>query len=117
MKVLLYLENSSSLSVSGIGRALKHQEEALKENGIDISAVHNDCGLMIFDLDGQDVHSGGSGCGCSASVVCSYILNRLKTKELNRVLFVATGALLSPTSMLQGESIPAIAHGVLLSSD
>ena len=93
------------------------KELLLKENGIDISAVHNDCGLMIFDLDGQDVHSGGSGCGCSASVVCSYILNRLKTKELNRVLFVATGALLSPTSMLQGESIPAIAHGVLLSSD
>lgn len=93
------------------------KELLLKENGIDISSVHNDCGLMIFDLEKQDVHSGGSGCGCSAAVLCSYILNRLKTKELNRVLFVATGALLSPTSVLQGESIPSVAHGVLLSSD
>ena len=88
-----------------------------KENAIDISAVHNDCGLMIFDLKKQDMHSGGSGCGCSASVVCSHIINRLRTHELNKVLFVATGALLSPTSTLQGESIPAVAHGVLLTSD
>lgn len=88
-----------------------------KEYGMDISAVHGDCGLMIFDLEKQDVHSGGSGCGCSAAVVCSYILNRLKRKELNRVLFVGTGALLSPTSMLQGESVPGIAHAVLLTSD
>lgn len=88
-----------------------------KEYGMDISAVHGDCGLMIFDLEKQDVHSGGSGCGCSAAVVCSYILNQLKRKELNRVLFVGTGALLSPTSMLQGESVPGIAHAVLLTSD
>lgn len=83
----------------------------------DISNVHKDCGLMIFDTKKQDVHCGGSGCGCSATVLCSYIINRLKAKELNRVLFVATGALLSPTSMLQGESIPGIAHGVLLTSE
>ena len=88
-----------------------------KENNIDISGVHRDCGLMIFDLKAQDVHAGGSGCGCSASVVCSHILNKLKIHELGRVLFVATGALLSPTSSLQGESIPGIAHGVLLTSD
>ncbi len=88
-----------------------------KEYDIDISAVHGDCGLMIFDLEKQDVHSGGSGCGCSAAVVCSYILNRLKRKVLNRVLFVGTGALLSPTSTLQGESVPGIAHAVLLTSD
>ncbi len=93
------------------------KELMLSEYNTDVSGVHNDCGLMIFDSEKQDVHSGGSGCGCSASVVCSYILNRLKTKELNRVLFVATGALLSPTSSLQGESIPGIAHGVLLTSD
>lgn len=91
--------------------------ELLKEERkIDISAVHNDCGTMIFDAETQDVHSGGSGCGCSASVVCSYILDKLKTKELNKVLFVGTGALLSPTSSLQKESIPGIAHGVLLTS-
>ena len=82
----------------------------------DISHVHKDCGTMIFDLKKQDMHSGGSGCGCSASVVCSYILNKLKNRELNRVLFVGTGALLSPTSSLQKESTPGIAHGVVLTS-
>ncbi len=87
-----------------------------KDYGYDISSVHGDCGLMIYDLEAQDVHAGGSGCGCSGSVVNSYIMRRLKAKELNRVLFVGTGALLSPTSTMQGESIPAIAHGVLLTS-
>lgn len=92
--------------------------ELLKtENNIDISKVHNDCGIMIFDSQKQDVHSGGSGCGCSATVVCSYILDRLNAKELNKVLFVGTGALLSPTSSLQKESIPGIAHGVLLTNE
>ncbi|MGN0538861.1 MAG: stage V sporulation protein AD [Candidatus Fimenecus sp.] len=87
-----------------------------KDNNIDISSVHADCGLMIYDLEGQDVHAGGSGCGCSGSVVNSYIMKRLQSRELNKVLFVGTGALLSPTSTMQGESIPAIAHGVLLTS-
>ena len=87
-----------------------------KEYCTDISSVHKDCGTMIFDLEKQDMHSGGSGCGCSASVVCSYILNKLSKKELNRVLFVGTGALLSPTSSMQKESIPGIAHGVVLTS-
>ena len=91
--------------------------ELLKtESRIDISPVHNDCGIMIYDAKKQDVHSGGSGCGCSASVVCSYILDKIKNKELNKVLFVGTGALLSPTSSMQKESIPGIAHGVLLTS-
>ncbi len=87
------------------------------ERDIDISKVHNDCGVMIFDLKKQDMHSGGSGCGCSASVVCSYILGKLKKKQLKKVLFVGTGALLSPTSSLQKESTPGIAHGVLLTAD
>ena len=91
--------------------------ELLKtESNIDISTVHNDCGIMIFDPQRQDVHSGGSGCGCSASVVCSYILRCMSEKKLNKVLFVGTGALLSPTSSLQKESIPGIAHGVLLTN-
>ena len=77
-----------------------------------ISAVHNDCGLLIYDLEAQDVNCGGSGCGCSASVVCSHILNRISRGELRRVLFVATGALMSPTTAQQGENIPAIAHAV-----
>jgi len=93
------------------------KELLINENNIDISKVHNDCGLLIYDLESQDVHSGGSGCGCSASVLCSYIINKLRKKELNRVLFIGTGALLSPTSSLQGESVPGIAHGVLLTSD
>ena len=87
-----------------------------QEKKIDISPVHNDCGMMIYDAAKQDVHSGGSGCGCSASVVCSYILDKIKSKELNKVFFVGTGALLSPTSSMQKESIPGIAHGVLITS-
>ena len=91
--------------------------ELLKaESNIDISSVHNDCGIMIFDPQSQDVHSGGSGCGCSAAVLCSYILRCMSEKKLNKVLFVGTGALLSPTSSLQRESIPGIAHGVLLTN-
>ena len=87
-----------------------------KDYGYDISSVHGDCGLMIYAIEAQDVHAGGSGCGCSGSVVNSYIMRQLKEKALKRVLFVGTGALLSPTSTMQGESIPSIAHGVLLTS-
>lgn len=85
-----------------------------REYGVDISLVHNDCGMMIYDREKQDVHAGGSGCGCSGSVLCSYVLNRIRSGELKNVLFVATGALMSPVSSLQGESIPGIAHGVLI---
>ncbi len=93
------------------------KELLAKEYNIDISSVHKDCGLMIYNLDEQDVNSGGSGCGCSAVVLCSKILNELKSGVLKKVLFVATGALLSQTSALQGETIPGIAHGVLITSD
>ncbi len=78
--------------------------------GTDISEKHNDCGKMIFYKEKQDVHSGGSGCGCSASVLCSKIFRLLESGELGRVLFCATGALMSPTVSFQGESIPGIAH-------
>lgn len=84
--------------------------ELLEENGIDIKKVHNDCGLMIYDLEKQDVHAGGSGCGCSASVVSSYIIKRLRDRQLKKILYIATGALLSATSALQGEPITGIAH-------
>lgn len=86
------------------------------EHDIDIASVHRDCGNMIYNTETQDVHSGGSGCGCSASVVCSYILQKMEKKEINKVLFVGTGALLSPTSSLQKESTPGIAHGVLITN-
>lgn len=85
-----------------------------KEQGIDIRAYHNDCGKMIFNLKEQDVNSGGSGCGCSASVLCSHIIKNMKKGRLSKVLFVATGALMSPTSSKQGNTIPGIAHAVLL---
>lgn len=75
---------------------------------------HKDCGTLIFDLKKQDVNSGGSGCGCSASVLCSHILKQMDKGILKKVLFVATGALMSPTSSKQGNSIPGIAHAVLL---
>ncbi len=86
----------------------------LKEQGIELPN-HNDCGMMIFDRESQDVHSGGSGCGCSASVLCSYILKKMSAGELKNVLFCATGALMSPTASMQGESIPSIAHLLHLS--
>lgn len=89
-------------------------ELAKEEYALNLANVHKDCGTMIYHVQKQDVHSGGSGCGCSASVVCSYVLNKLSSKAFRRILFVGTGALLSPTSSMQKESIPGIAHGVLL---
>lgn len=91
-------------------------ELMIKDYGTDISPVHDDCGKMMFYREKQDVHAGGSGCGCSASILNSLIYRKISAGELNNVLFVATGALLSPTSTMQGESIPGIAHGILLKS-
>ncbi len=91
--------------------------ELLQREGIDISSIHNDCGMLIFDTVKQDVHSGGSGCGCSASVFCSYIMKNIKVGKLHNVLFTATGALMSPTSSQQGESIPGIAHLIHICGD
>lgn len=88
--------------------------DLLKEKGLDISKVYTDCGVEIFDLEAQDVHCGGSGCGCSASVFNGYIYKMLKAKKFNKVMLVSTGALLSPTSTLQKESIPSVAHAVVI---
>ncbi|MBE6811086.1 MAG: hypothetical protein E7521_08550 [Ruminococcaceae bacterium] len=82
---------------------------ALREN-FDLKPFHKDCGCMIFDCASQDVHAGGSGCGCSAAVLASYIMHRFEDKSFKNILFISTGALLSPTSSFQGESIPSIAH-------
>ena len=84
--------------------------ELLEKEGIDIRCRHSDCGLMMFDLKKQDVHAGGSGCGCSAAILNSYIMHRFEDGSLKNILFMSTGALLSPTSTMQGESIPGIAH-------
>lgn len=91
-------------------------EELLMKDKIDISAVHNDCGLMIYDREKQDVHAGGSGCGCSGAVLCSYIMQQMMAGKLHKVLFLGTGALMSPTSSQQGESIPGVAHLVYLTA-
>ncbi|MBQ7718301.1 MAG: stage V sporulation protein AD [Clostridia bacterium] len=91
--------------------------ELLENEGYDIRENYNDCGVMIFDCGKQDTHSGGSGCGCSASVLCGYVLPKMQAGEIKNVLFTATGALMSPTTSQQGESILAIAHAVALSTD
>lgn len=82
--------------------------------GIQLAGHHKDCGMMIYDLKSQDVNAGGSGCGCGGSVLCSHILKKMEQGALRKVLFVATGALMSPTSTKQGNSIPGVAHGVVL---
>ncbi len=80
------------------------------KNDINIKNKHKDCGIMIYNSKTQDTHAGGSGCGCSAIVLASKILNDMKKQKLKNILFVATGALMSPTSSQQGRSIPSIAH-------
>ena len=90
--------------------------DLLAREGYEIGKQHQDCGLMIYDLANQNVASGGSGCGCSAVVLCSSILPQIRSKQLNNVLFVGTGALMSPTTTFQGESIPSIAHLVHIST-
>lgn len=84
--------------------------DLVRERGYTLGGNYSDCGLMIFDRVKQDVHSGGSGCGCSGSVLTAHVMPRLERGELKKVLFMSTGALMSPTLSQQGESIPAIAH-------
>lgn len=88
--------------------------EFMKEKGRDLRELHMDCGIEIYDREKQDTHSGGSGCGCAAVTLCSYILPRLQDGTWKRVLYVPTGALLSNISFNEGQSIPGIAHGVVL---
>ena len=87
--------------------------ELLTEKGIKVMEERLfDCGSEIF-AKRQDAHCGGSGCGCAASMLCAHVLPKLYTGQLRRVLFMATGALLSPTTMMQGESVPGVAHAVV----
>lgn len=97
-----------------VGSTLLHQ--LMHREGYDISKKHADCGLLIYDRDRQMVDAGGSGAGCSAVVLCSYIMQSMREGKLNDVLFVATGALMSTTSFQQGETIPCVAHLVHLST-
>ncbi len=88
--------------------------DLMQEKGYDIRAKHMDCGMVIFDQKTQDTHAGGSGCGCAAVTLSSYILPKIRKGEWKRVLFVPTGALLSTVSFNEGASIPGIAHGIVL---
>lgn len=89
----------------------------MKAGGFDIERVYNDCGLLLYGADSQDVHCGGSGCGCSASVMAGHIMKRFAKGELHDVLYLATGALMSPSALQQGNTIPGIAHLVHISSE
>lgn len=91
--------------------------DLFRRDGIGIGGVYDDCGTMIFDLSRQDVHAGGSGCGCGSVVLCSYILHQMAKGKLKHVLFCGTGALLSPLSVQQGESIPAVCHAVSIGTE
>ena len=86
----------------------------VKEKGYDISDRHLDCGMLIFDPESQDTHAGGSGCGCSAVTLAAYLLPKINRGEWQRILFVPTGALLSTVSFNEGQSVPGIAHGVVI---
>ena len=88
--------------------------DLLGEKGYDLESIYQDCGLLIFDNETQDTHSGGSGCGCAASVLAGYILPELIAGKWNRILFVPTGALLSKVSFNEGDTIPGIAHAVVI---
>ena len=81
---------------------------------MDIEKQHMDCGLEIYDNEKQDTHAGGSGCGCSATVLAAMILPQMEKRKWRRVLFVPTGALLSTVSFNEGQSVPGIAHGISL---
>jgi stage V sporulation protein AD len=90
--------------------------DMFRADGWNMEGVYDDCGALIFDAERQDMHAGGSGCGCSASVLCGYILRGMRGNKWKKVLFAPTGALMSPTSCCQGESIPGICHAITISN-
>ena len=91
--------------------------DLMKKEGYDLSENYTDCGLLIYDRSAQDVHAGGSGCGCSAVVVASYLTDLFRKGEIRDVLFLGTGALMSPLTVKQGQSIPGIAHLVRITKE
>ena len=101
--------------LGSIGRTILF--DLIREKGYDICEKHMDCGMTIFDKERQDTHAGGSGCGCAAVTLASYVLPKLEKGEWKRVLFVPTGALMSTVSFNEGASVPGIAHGIVLESD
>lgn len=91
--------------------------ELVQREGYDLHCRHSDCGLIMFDRETQDVCAGGSGCGCSASILASFVMHRFAEGDFHNILFLSTGALLSPTSTQQGESVPGISHLLNLRKD
>ena len=91
--------------------------DLFRQDGVDMTRNYEDCGMLLYDRDRQDMHAGGSGCGCSAAVFNGYLLTGLKQGRWRRILFAPTGALLSPPSSFQGESIPGICHLVCVSTE
>ncbi len=91
--------------------------ELFSRDGVDLGIRYMDCGRLIYYIDSQDVHSGGSGCGCSATVLCGHFLQGMKKGLWHKLLFAATGAMMSPTTNQQGESIPAICHAVAIENE
>lgn len=108
-------EDYDRIITGDLGIVGKHiLEDFLSNQGMDIRKQHMDCGIEIFNSDEQDTHAGGSGCGCSASVLAAYVLPRIMEGAWKRVLFVPTGALLSTVSFNEGQSVPGIAHAVVI---
>ena len=106
------------LIVTGDLGRLGHQivSDFFVRDGLPLGERYTDCGLLLYDIESQDMHCGGSGCGCSASVLCGYLLRGMREGKWNRIIFAPTGALLSPTTTFQGESIPGICHAVVFSN-
>lgn len=91
--------------------------ELAGKEGFDLTRNYHDCGMLLYDRNKQDVHAGGSGCGCSASVLAGHLLPKFKSGEIKRLLFAATGALMSPTTALQGEDVLGICHAVSIEAE
>lgn len=107
-----YYDKIITGDLGGVGQTVLL--DLLERKGIDLSGVHMDCGIEIFDAKEQDTHAGGSGCGCSAVVLSAYILKMLEEGVWKRVLFAPTGALLSKTSFNEGQAVPGICHCLVL---
>lgn len=105
-----YYDRIVTGDLGSVGSSL--MRELLANQGVDVTNNHCDCGEMIFDDKTQGTNAGGSGCGCSGSVLCGYFLNRMVRGKLGRILLVCTGALMSPTTVQLGENIIGIAHAV-----
>lgn len=106
-----YYDAIFSGDLGSVGKSIV--TDLLAKDGYDLSKNYFDCGDIIFDSS-QDIHAGGSGCACSGLILCAHILRQMEEKKIKRVLFMPTGALMSPTLIQQGDSIPGVAHAVSL---